>query len=404
MAQFKDLPRSWKQVISYSLVALASAAVTFGVCWGRNTTVNYSSNKKYSENVAKIDEAYSVIDQYFIGDADDQLMVDSAISAMIQATGDKWSYYLNAEDYKAYKAANAKQYVGIGVTVNPDPNKGFLIEKVNENGGAKKAGLQVGDYITQVDGTSVVGKDSGEVQKLIQGTEGTAVEITVLRGEETITKKVARGTITNIAVEGQMLENKIGLVTIHRFDEQSSKEAISAIENLMSQGAKGLIFDVRNNPGGYKSELVSLLDYLLPEGVLFRSEDYTGKTEEDRSDAKCLNLPMAVLMNEDSYSAAEFFAAAIAEYNWGTTVGAHTTGKGRFQVDIDLSDGSVIHLSVGRFFTPKGVDLAEAQGIAPQVEVSLTDAQKKDLAGGKLAPKDDPQVQAALQEVLKKVK
>lgn len=126
------------------------------------------------------------------------------------------------------------------------------------------------------------------------------------------------------------------------------------MDELIAQGAKALIFDVRNNGGGYKNELVKVLDKILPEGILFQSEDYQGSKQIDRSEADCIDLPMAVLVNQDSYSAAEFFAAAIQEYDWGTVVGTKTVGKGNFQTAFTLSDGSMLNLSIGKYYTPQG--------------------------------------------------
>ena len=163
--------------------------------------------------------------------------------------------------------------------------------------------------------------------------------------------------------------------------------------------AEKLIFDVRNNPGGYAHELVKLLDYLLPEGQLFKTVDYTGKEEVTNSDAKCLEIPMAVLINGDSYSAAEFFAAALSEYEAATVVGQQTVGKSYFQVTYELGDGSAVALSVGKYFTPKGVCLADV-GLTPDVTVEVSEELFWEIYYGNVTWQEDPQVQAAL-EVLK---
>ena len=192
-----------------------------------------------------------------------------------------------------------------------------------------------------------------------------------------------------------MLTDKIGLVTIENFDERCAEESIAAIETLLKNGAEKLIFDVRNNPGGYASELVKLLDYLLPEGDLFRTVRYDGKEHVDTSDADCLELPMAVLVNTSSYSAAEFFAAALREYEAATVVGEQTVGKGYFQSTYQLSDGSAVALSIGKYFTPKGVSLAE-NGITPDVVVTVDEETAQGIYYGTLTPEEDPQIQAAI--------
>ena len=161
-----------------------------------------------------------------------------------------------------------------------------------------------------------------------------------------------------------------------------------------------MIFDVRNNPGGYATELVELLDYLLPEGELFRTVDYAGKEQVDYSDASFLDMPIAVVCNEDSYSAAEFFPAAIQEYGAGTVVGTPTCGKGYFQYTYELSDGSGVGLSVGKYFTPQGKSLAGV-GIQPDILVEVDDETQAAIYYGSLEPEEDPQIMAAV-EILRK--
>jgi len=186
-----------------------------------------------------------------------------------------------------------------------------------------------------------------------------------------------------------MLTDTVGLVTIANFHDDAGKETIAQIKALTEQGARALIFDVRNNPGGFVNELVELLDYLLPEGDLFRSVSYTGKESVDRSDGDCLELPMAVLINGNTYSAAEFFAAALSEYDWAVTVGEPTTGKGYYQTTIELGDGSAVQLSTGAYTTPKGVNLTEVGGLTPDIPAQPGEVTENAL--------DDPQIQAALQ-------
>ena len=185
-------------------------------------------------------------------------------------------------------------------------------------------------------------------------------------------------------------------------DMRSAAETIAFVKDLIGQGAEALLFDVRFNPGGYADELVKVLDYLLPEGDLFRSVDYAGREEVDTSDASCVELPMAVLVNEDSYSAAEFFAAALQEYEWATIVGSQTYGKGNFQTAFYLSDGSMVNLSIGKYYTPGGKSLSET-GVTPDVVVDLDDEQYALLYYNALEQADDPQFQAAIDTLTQKI-
>ena len=224
--------------------------------------------------------------------------------------------------------------------------------------------------------------------------------LTVRYGDEereyTMTRELFHVTVAS----GQMLEDHIGMVTIENFDGRCAEETIAAIEGLLDQGATKLICDVRNNPGGYETELCKVLDYLLPEGPLFRSEYYDGKVQVDESDENYLDVPMAVLVNAESISAAEFFAAALDEYDAATVVGEQTIGKGYFQQSYRLSDGSAVGLSVGRYTTPNGVSLTDG-GITPDVVVEVDDELFWQIYYGNVDWSGDPQILAAM-EILKK--
>ena len=289
---------------------------------------------------------------------------------------------------------------GIGVTITAlEDGSGVEILKVEPDGPGQEAGIQVGDHIVGVEGQDVDNMTTTELRNLVRGKEGTYVMLTINRGREVFDLSVERRTVKTAVATGVMLDGNVGLITISNFDSRCAKESIAALESLLEQGAQALIFDVRNNPGGYKDELVELLDYLLPEGALFRSEDYNGNVQVDESDASCVEIPMAVLVNEDCYSAAEFFAAALAEYDWAVLVGTQTVGKGYFQVTYKLSDGSAVGLSVGKYTTPKGVSLQNV-GLTPEIEVEVDDETYYKIYAGMLAPEEDPQIQAALATLL----
>lgn len=400
--RFNEIP--WRKILSYVLVAAVAAAIAFPLGMAKNPDINYSSTGTIVDTTDKLDMIQGIIKANYIGDIDTDAMIEAAAAALVEAAGDQWSFYMTAEEYKLYQEESANEYEGIGVTVDVEKeNNGFRIKAVDPGSGGEKAGLKIGDIITHVGDKLVAEMNLADVRSLIRGRKGSQVELTVSRDGASLVLLVTRGTITIEVAKGQLLDDGIGLITIANFDDRCAVETIKTIEELTEQGAKALIFDVRNNPGGYKHELVDLLDHLLPEGVLFTSETYDGEKTQDKSDAKCLELPMAVLVNKDSYSAAEFFAAALEEYDWAVTVGEHTTGKGYFQTNIDLPDGSAVHLSVGKYYTPKGVSLAETKGIAPAVEIELTEDETEQLSSGQLAPEDDPQVQAAVAALLEKL-
>lgn len=351
----------------------------------------------------KILEVSAYIDEFFIDDYDEQQMADAAAAAMVEATGDEWSYYLTADEYQTYLESFYNAYVGIGVTISVDEQAGGMrIESVTPGGPAEEAGVQVGDVVLKVDGQNTLELGTEGTRALVRGTEGTDVTLTFLRGDETFDLCITRRSIETDVATCEMLDDEIGYIQISNFDVRCADETIACIEQLLADGAKGLIFDVRFNGGGLKDELVEVLDYLLPEGDLFRSVDYAGREEVDTSDESCLEVPMAVLVNLDSYSAAEFFAAALQEYDWAVIVGEKTYGKGNFQTGFELSDGSMLNISIGKYYTPNGVSLT-GTGITPDVEYELSDEDYAKLYYGELSHEDDPQLQLALDAIKQKI-
>lgn len=345
---------------------------------------------------SKLDRLEALIEERYIGEADTQEIEDAAAAAMVKATGDRWSYYISAKDYDAHLEQEENAYVGVGITIEQQTDdSGFLIVMVTDGGPAKEAGIEVNDLLIGVESQDVRGMTTGEVGALVKGEEGTKVALTVLRKGENMTFSVERRRIEQPVAEGELLEGGIGLVRIQNFDARCAEETIAAIEKLRSEGARKLIFDVRNNPGGFAEELVKLLDYLLPEGDLFRSVSFDGKEKVDTSDTNFLDMPMAVLVNGNSYSAAEFFAAALQEYEAAVVVGEPTVGKGYYQQTIPLGDGSAVALSTGKYFTPKGNSLAE-KGITPTIRVDVDEETASTIYYGTIQPDEDPQIQAAI--------
>jgi len=374
--------------LPYAAVALISMAITAVII----LTVMAGAMGQ-----TKLEVLESLILERFIGTVDKTEMEDAAAQAMIEALDDPWSYYIPADEYDQFSQQRKNSYVGIGVTITVRAdNSGLDISQITPGGGAEAAGLQVGDTIVGVDGESIRGLSVDAVKDMIRGEVNTKVELTVVRNGQEQIYTIRRAIIKTPVATGKLLENGIGLVRIENFNDRCAQETIGAIESLMEQGAQKLIFDVRFNPGGYVSELVEILDYLLPKGVLFRMEDYTGKEETKFSDADCLDIPMAVLVNSYSYSAAEFFAAALSEYEAAVIVGEQTSGKGYFQNTYELGDGSAAGISVGKYYTPKGVSLA-GKGITPDKVCPVDDKTAAQIQAGTLPYDQDLQIRAAIQ-------
>ena len=375
--------------LSYVLVAALASAATAGIF-----LFGGSTNEEYT----KLEQLSDLIQEKFIGEVDVTGMEDAAAEAMVDALGDRWSYYITAADYGAYKDQMNNSYVGVGITIQLRDDGYLDIVEVVPGGPAEQAGMLPGDILVAVNGQDCAELGLDGTKNLVRGEQGTTVDLTVLRGDARETMTVTRDYFEVPVTSWQMLEDQIGYIAIENFDGRCADETIEAIEALLAEGAEALIFDVRNNPGGYKTELCEVLDYLLPEGPLVRSEYYDGTTQVDESGPEYLDIPMAVLVNSESYSAAEFFAAALREYDAAFVVGERTCGKGYFQQTYSLKDGSAVGLSVGKYTTPNGVNLAGV-GITPDIEVAVSEELFLQIYYGNVEPMDDPQVKAAFDEL-----
>lgn len=359
-----------KVLVILTVIALmvASSALTFVV-----TYQAMSTGGSMSDITTKVREVGSIIDMYYVDDYEESDLVDGAALGMVLATGDQWSYYLTADQYGEYTVETNNEYVGIGVTILMSENMdGFTIESVTPGGPADLAGVLVGDLLTAVEGEDAMELGQTELVNRVRGEVDTEVTLTFIRDGETMDITVLRQLVEDSVASYLLLEEEnLAYIAISNFDVRCAQETLESIDQAVADGADGIIFDVRSNPGGMATEMVEVLDRLLPEGDLFRTVDYAGNEEVDVSDADYLDMPMVVIVDGNSYSAAEFFAAAMQEYEAATIVGEKTTGKGNFQVTLPLSDGSAVHLSIGKYYTPNGVSLTDT-GVTPDVEVEYS--------------------------------
>ena len=319
------------------------------------------------------------INTQFVGEYDEDAMADAALDAMVESLGDRWSYYMDAESYAASKLRRSNAYVGIGVTITYEAD-GLHIQSVAEGGPAEAAGLLPGEIITAADGNDLTGDNVYNGTSLIQGEEGTQVVLTVLDAKGTAREvTVTRARLENDPVSYELLEGNVGYVALANFYKGSADHVKAAVEDLLDQGAVSFVFDMRNNPGGYLDELTDLLDYLLPEGDIFRSGDRSGPKKTVKSDADCVDAPMAVLVNGDTYSAAELFAAQLRESVGATIVGEPTCGKGYSQQTLPLPGGRALNISTKTYYTGSGASLIGV-GITPDIELERTGPEDNQLA------------------------
>ena len=384
----KTIPR-WKAILACFLCLVLGGTAALAGIW-----------LAVGENGRTLLQAQRLIEEKFVGEYDETLHRQTTLDAMVEGLGDRWSYYLTPSQYQSTLAARANQYVGIGVTVSREDPNDLVILEVTPGGPAEEAGVLAGDIIRAVDGTDLTPENREDCIAAIRGEEGTTVVLT-LQGTDGTTREVTveRRTIQEVSAHWVLTQDGVGLITIYNFYTGAADSVTQGVEELQAQGAKALILDVRYNPGGYVHELVDILDLLLPQGDVFISRKYNGEETVYTSDEDFVDLPLAVLVNEESYSAAEFLAAQLREGADALVVGTRTCGKGYSQMLYELSDGSAIGLSTARYFTGSGVSLI-GSGVEPDPVVELSEEANARLLKGDLPLAEDLQYQEAVRALL----
>lgn len=316
-------------------------------------------------------EIKDVVDEHYIEKIDRSTMGANAAAAMISGLGDKWSYYMSPNEYKAYQLNSTNEYSGIGMAILKEEGGGFEVISVNMDSPAALAGLTAGDIITSVDGEDLRDKTVDQARKLIRSKLNTKFTLGIGKGKKEIEVDCTGAYISSVSY--RLEKTLAGYIQIKNFEAGTAEDAINAIETLLNQGAVALCIDLRGNSGGLDSEVGAFLDYLLPNGRLFILQDKNGKQEVTESDGMCIQLPMCVLINGETYGEAEVCAAALQEFQWATVIGEPTTGKTRTQETIALSDGSAIRLSTGSYLTGNGVDISAHGGVAPEYIIHNSD-------------------------------
>lgn len=345
----------------------------------------------------KLREIDSIAVSQYVGELDEEAVADYAAVGYVAGLGDQWSSYIPADQYEQYRMNSEGQGCGIGVSVISTQDS-IRVNLVYDDSPAAQAGIVKGDYIVGAAGLTVEADGADAVIDTIRGDEGTEVTVSVRKdGTDAVQElTMQRAVVTQKMAWGQMLDGNVGYIRIENFHVGAAEQFNQTLDGLIADGAQSLVIDVRHNGGGRVKEMSEALDPLLPEGTIMTLRTKDGHETVYSSDAEQLELPIAVLIDDQSISAAEFFAAALQEYDCATLVGTHTTGKGRAQQTFELSDGSAVNLSVEEYFTPNGNSLADV-GIAPDIEVTLTEEQQADFYF--LAPEDDPQLQKAVETV-----
>lgn len=364
-------------ILSVAAVCIAKGYIHIGVngdVYIQSDAVT-ASDGIGSEVEGKLNAIDSVLESFYFGDVDDETAKDNIYKAYLSSYGDKYTMYYTADEYKALKESTNGKFYGIGAVCQLSGEGGVLLVDVYDNGAGYQAGLRSGDRVVNVDGRDITDMELSSAVALIKGDKGTSVTLEVIRGTERLTFSAVRDAVEAKTVSYTLLDNNIGYLSISQFEEVTTKQFKAAVEDLQSQGMKGLVIDIRNNPGGLLDTVVGMLKYMLPDGLIVYTEDKQGNRKEYKGqDNDEFNLPLAVLVNGNSASASEIFAGAIQDYGKGTIIGTQTYGKGIVQTVKPLTDGSAIKFTIAKYFTPKGQDI-HGKGVTPDIVVEYdTDA------------------------------
>lgn len=320
----------------------------------------------------KVSELKELIDQNYMGDVDEKQLEEGIYKGFISGLDDPYSVYYDEEETKSLYETTEGEYQGIGAVLSQNMNTGIItLMQIYDDSPAMKAGLKDNDILYKVNGEEVTGVELTEVVSHIKGEKGTTVEMTVLRGadNEEVTVTATRDTVEAQTVKYRMMDGQIGYVSVSEFDSVTYDQYQKALKDLGGQGMKGLVVDLRNNPGGNLNTVCDMLDLMLPKGLIVYTEDKDGNRQEASSDDENqFTLPLAVLVNGNSASASEIYAGAIQDYGIGDIVGTQTYGKGVVQQIFDLKDDTCVKLTIAKYFTPKGRSI-NGKGITPDVEV-----------------------------------
>jgi carboxyl-terminal processing protease len=396
---------SWKKVVAIVVVTnlITAALLTFvpiPLIGGKKIVSNQEYN--FVKEFGKIISVKGVIERNYVDKIDkakEEKMVEGAIKGMTDALGDPYTVYMNEKEFQDFMTQTEGSYAGLGIYVGEKDGRIVVIAPI-EDTPAEKAGIKSGDIIVKVNDQEVTAKEMDKAVSMMKGKEGTKVKVTIVRdGKETKDFDLKRAVITIKTVKGEMLKNKIGLIRISMFDENTAKEFSKALTSLDSQGMRGLVIDLRDNPGGLLDQCTKIADELLGEGTTVYTIDSKGDKEEWKSDPSRLNVPLAILVNGGTASASEIVSGAVRDFKAGTLIGTKTFGKGLVQSIVRVGDGTGVKVTVARYYTPSGESI-QGKGITPDIILDLPEELK---AKQVIKPEEDKQLLKAIQVITSKM-
>jgi len=402
-----------KGLVFFSIIAIVFASYTVGFSRGKNTspavtkdtTIGHAvlENKSTDNSVdfALFWKVWDIVKQKHINnkELDAQKMVYGAISGMLKATDDPYTSFFDPEENKAFSQDLGGSFDGIGAELGIKDNLLTVIAPLDESP-AQKAGLTAGDKIIKIGDKVIADMTIDEAVALIRGKKGTEVKLTVLPNGENDTKEISiiRDTIEVKSVKLDFKENNIAHIEITKFGENTDKEFNDAVKTILAKNTRGIVLDLRNNPGGLLDRAVTIASRMIPKGkVVVSEEDSAGKRDDFFTEGgdSLSSIPMVVLINEGSASASEILAGALKDDQGITLIGEKSFGKGTVQELVDLPQGSSVKVTVAKWLTPNG-DYIMEKGINPDIEVKMTADDYKN--------EKDPQLDKALEVIQEKLK
>lgn len=382
---------------------LAGLLITTGVAFGYNIWQSHWRWNGQKDPDAKITEIYGLLDEYSINEYESDELLENMYRGLLDGVGDPYTYYFDKESLGAFTEQTEGIYAGVGMVVWTDTEDQIVtVMQVYPQTPAERAGLMIGDKIIAVNGLDVTTNRLEEVTAMTKGRPGTQVKLTLYRPveDDTFEVNIMRENIMIPTVSHKMLDGGIGYIRIEGFERVTLSQFTESYQDLTAQRMRGLIIDLRNNPGGLLETVTQIANILLPRGVIVYTEDKKGNQKYYYSDDNYNEMPLVLLVNEGSASASEVLCGAVKDRGVGTLVGAKTFGKGIVQNLYNLSDGSAIKITVAKYYTPNGICI-QGEGILPDYVVEVD--RETSMRAGQLPLEDDKQLMKAIEVMREKL-
>lgn len=393
-------------IIGVSVYA-GNRLTAFGILPITSVSSVQSSLEKVNDtkNFKKVLEVREMLYRWYDGEIDDSKLAEGAIKGMVSSLGDQYTYYMNGKEFSDFKEKSQGNYMGIGIQVAVKDGKIVVISPI-QGGPAEKAGIKTGDIILKVNGEQVSGSELDKAVSMMKGATKENIKLTLYReGKGEFDVDVMRDVIKTVNVKSEMIKGDIGYIEVLAFDEGTAKDFETQLKALEEKGMKGLILDLRGNPGGFMKECVDLVSNFVPKDKVIVStiDKYGNKEESVSKGGIAQGMPLVVLIDGGTASASEIVAGAIRDYNLGTLVGTTSFGKGIVQVVLDKigqeKDGTALKVTISKYYTPDGENIHK-KGIGPDVTVEYP----KELKEKTYSRSTDPQFEKALEIIQEKIK